>query len=483
MKVFSEDDDNDDWKYNIVEHAMPYLGQEGRRLHFLDSKHFSNKDKRLRKKHAARSLRVPLRSAHRFRVTDEMQEFCKSIAENLKESQFESVIENAAPPFECTVFENMPWNGECVLVQRMRWEPKDMWYQKSLFAFNRRMSGAFPNSDNFEIYNDSISFKAFESSWFKRERQEARIAKIALPNSLDHPVYQVKTFFIESLEGKEFLQVSPFGFYFCPSGFLWKSNDAIQAVFEEMEGVKNRMEYWDVNHVAMQRSCDVFAGKPKYFVWDEGSGLNKEDDPAFPEWLPHERKVCMTTTPFLPLYLYRPNHEYDGPLPDWEPDDPYKKQGKLLKEVYDYSDTKKKWVLKEKYRPNWGQGAFDHWRVKKTALAILSLFSTLNFDWVVNDAQPSKMGKRSKLEPDAPFNSHREIQINLPKDKGVEIALKKFYKPSPVGVRRHWVRAHNRVIRKNGVPVKVVRVGEHQRGDAKLGTVTHDYVLERDLKT
>jgi hypothetical protein len=39
------------------------------------------------------------------------------------------------------------------------------------------------------------------------------------------------------------------------------------------------------------------------------------------------------------------------------------------------------------------------------------------------------------------------------------------------------------VIRKNGVPVKVVRVGEHQRGDAKLGTVTHDYVLERDLKT
>jgi len=478
MKVFSEDDDNDDWKYNIVEHAMPYLGQEGRRLHFLESKHFSSKEKKQIKKNAARSLRVPLRSAHRFRVTDEMQEFCKSIAENLKESQFESVIENAAPPFECTVFENMPWNGECVLVQRMRWEPKDMWYQKSLFAFNRRMSGAFPNSDNFEIYNDSISFKAFESSWVKRERQEARIAKIALPNSRDHPVYHVQTFFIESLGGKEFLQVSPFGFYFCPSGFLWKSNDAIQAVFEEMEGVKNRMKYWDVNHVAMQRSCDVFSGKAKYFAWDEESGLSKEDDPAFPEWLPHERKVCMTTTPFLPLYLYRPVHEFNSDA------DAAKFLDKFnLREQYETSDDKKKYLLKEKYRDNWIQEAFEQWQVGKTALAILSLFSTLNFDWVVNDAEPSKMGKRSKLEPDVPWNSHREIQINLPKDKGVEIALKKFHKASPVGVRRHWVRAHNRVIRKNGVPVRVVRVGEHQRGDAKLGTVTHDYVLERDLKT
>ena len=163
-------------------------------------------------------------------------------------------------------------------------------------------------------------------------------------------------------------------------------------------------------------------------------------DPRAPAWLSHERKVCMSSTEFLPMSVQ-------------------KNVGK-----------------------NRIQYIYQEWLSKKTALKILSLLSTLNFDWIVDGAEPGKTGQRVRVEPDAPFNSHSEIQINLPKEKGVELALKKFHRASPLGVRRHWVRAHNRVIRKNGVPVRVIRVSEHQRGDAKLGTVTHDYVLERDHK-
>jgi hypothetical protein len=412
---------------DLVDQAIAQLSDDGRRL-YLGNAAWPPKLKRLLRKRASRSLRIPLRSAHRFSVTEDMQEFCKNMSENLSESQFEALVENAAPPFEAAVFENMPNEGECVLVERQRWNAMDLWHPKSAEAAVFTMQPVVrKGNENEQLQQIMISwYRAYDSPQAfidttmgtQRLKDEKKIARGATRNSADHPVYYVRKFFVDTRTKPQSLEVDPFGFYFCPTGFLWHK-----------ESPSGFIDWWTTQHVAMQRSFDVF--NPSRML---------EMDPRAPAWLSHERKVCMSSTEFLPMSVQ-------------------KNVGK-----------------------NRIQYIYQEWLSKKTALKILSLLSTLNFDWIVDGAEPGKTGQRVRVEPDAPFNSHSEIQINLPKEKGVELALKKFHRASPLGVRRHWVRAHNRVIRKNGVPVRVIRVSEHQRGDAKLGTVTHDYVLERDHK-
>ena len=420
----------------LVDEALSCLVKDGRKIEWFDDREVSVKVRKRVSKKAAQDLRIPLRSAHRFSVTDEMLSFCQAMGRNLKESQFESLIENAAPPFECTVFENIPRPGVITLVERKRWNAMDMWFPLTQDHVSDEEEGVRPRPDvyqNWELFGNT--FKGH-----RRTKQEEDIADMAVPNSAKHPVYYVQ--FIQlnksTTTGKEthrYMEVEPFGFYFCPTGFLWR--DKGNASREAAATAKARSNLvFGQDYMNQSLAQDVYS------------------------WPSHQRKVSLSSTHFLPMKIgWVDLNEFPSLQEEMRGD----KTGSTYISPVEIS--------------------FWMWRKYRYALEILSLLSTLNFDWVVDDAEPSNVGKRVKLEPDAPWNSHREIQINLPKDKGVEIALKKFYKPSPVGVRRHWVRAHNRVIRKNGVPVKVVRVGEHQRGDAKLGTVTHDYVLERDLKT
>jgi hypothetical protein len=409
---------------DLVDQAIAQLSDDGRRL-----KHSSDawplKFKKWHRKKAAQSMRIPLRSAHRFSVTEDMITFCEDLAFRLRETELEALIENAAPPFECVVFENMPQAGAGILVQRKRWNAMDVW---------------FPMQDTLEeAYDDPEAFGRLIVKNSQRMKAEKALATLGVPNSADHPIYSITLFWMDH---DHYLSVEPFGFYFCPTGFLWREP-------------KNR----DIADTTEQflRSAYAF-------------GMHTHDAELIPleghTWSPAYRKVCMSTTNFLPLFIgesvrdkhirIRGSHFFP--------------RSRLIR---DYNDMRVVSGI---------EGCLTNWSREKVALQILSLLSTLNFDWIVEGAEPSKTGQRVKIEPDAPFNSHSEIQINLPKEKGVELALKKFHRASPLGVRRHWVRAHNRVIRKNGVPVKVIRVSEHQRGDAKLGTVTHDYVLERDHK-
>ncbi len=424
---------------DLVDQAIAQLGDDGRRLN-LGNASWPPKLKRHFRKKAAQSLRIPLRSAHRFSVTEDMQEFCKNMSESLGESQFEAVVENAAPPFECTVFENMPKEGECVLVERERWNAMDMWYPHTIERVEAMQQGILngrPNKVLLPEYGEYDNVKAFVDSFMgpKRTKDEKKIAKFATRNSADHPVYYVRKFCLDTILTKKYedfysqsqsLEVDPFGFYFCPTGFLWREDSEV--------------DNWLGKTLALIRSAGVFQGIRRAGVLQ---GKDRPERPAANKMFPYERKVCLSSTEFLPMHVE--------------------------------SDRSHK-------RRNWIEDAFGRWLDDRVALQILSLLSTLNFDWIVDGSEPSKTGQRVRVEPDAPFNSHSEIQINLPKEKGVELALEKFHRASPLGIRRHWVRAHNRVIRKNGIPVKVIRVSEHQRGDAKLGTVTHDYVLERDHK-
>ena len=425
---------------DLVDQAIAHLSDDGRRL-YLGNAAWPPKLKRHFRKKAAQSMRIPLRSAHRFSVTEDMQEFCKNMSQSLGESQFEALVENAAPPFECTVFENMPKEGECVLVERERWNAMDLWYPHTIERVEEMQQGVLngrPNKVLLPEYGEYDDVKAFVASFMGSQstKDEKKIAKFATRNSADHPVYYVRKFLVDTIYTKKYesratghdfysqsqsLEVDPFGFYFCPTGFLWREDSEV--------------DNWLGKTLALIRSSGVFPGVLQ--------GKDRPERPAANKMFPYERKVCLSSTEFLPMHV--------------ESDRPHQ-------------------------RRNWIEDAFGRWLDDHVALQILSLLSTLNFDWIVDGAEPSKTGQRVRVDPDAPFNSHSEIQINLPKEKGVELALKKFHRASPLGVRRHWVRAHNRVIRKNGVPVKVIRVSEHQRGDAKLGTVTHDYVLERDHK-
>ena len=392
---------------------------------------------------ASPELRVSLRSAHRFSVTEEMQLFCKDMAFRLRETELDALIENATPPFESAFFENMPCEGLGVLVERARWNPIDLFFPSAISA---------PDLE-FHHYDDGVAFSKWSTSP-SRKKQEAVVAEHALPNSKDHPVYFVQI--ISKGEGTSTIP-NNFGFYFCPNGYLWKPWPKITVTSEVLK-IKN----------ALMRGALPLGGV------DIKTWLTEEErqDYSLPIAM---RKVALSTTGFFPLYVglfYLRTEGASKPLTDLTDGGADWMEG-LIAQRQGVNSSKP---------INYVQHQMLEWVTDKLGLQILSLLSTLNFDWIVDGTEPGEEGQRVRVEPDAPFNSHSEIQINLPKEKGVELALEKFHRASPLGIRRHWVRAHNRVIRKDGVPVKVIRVSEHQRGDAKLGTVTHDYVLERQQK-
>ena len=415
---------------------------------------FNGKTRKRIAKHASSALRVSLRSAHRFSVTEEMRVFCRDMAFRLSTNELDALVENATPPFESAFFENIPAEGWGVLVERERWSPTD-WFFPSIKS---------SDGPEFHRYDNSVAFAKWSTSPQKK-REEAVLAEHALPNSKDHPVYFVQ---IISKAPGETTAPGNFGFYFCPSGFLWKPWPKSITASEEFK----------IENVLLRTSLPlgaiyVSAPPPQFDDTSEFETYRENLQDEIYSLPTATRKVAFSTTAFFPLYVGL-EHVVEPPKPltdltdggaDWANRLVAQRQGVDLSESINYV----KYQMLEWVRYNLG-------------LQILCLLSTLNFDWVVDGTEPGKTGKRVRVEPDAPFNSHSEIQINLPKEKGVELALKKFHRASPLGVRRHWVRAHNRVIRKNGVPVRVIRVSEHQRGDAKLGTVTHDYVLERDHK-
>jgi len=394
---------------------------------------FNGKTLKKMAKHASTPLRVSLRSAHRFSVTEEMQLFCKDMAFRLRETEFEALIENATPPFECAFFENMPIEGVGVLVERARWNPIDVFFPVAETSAGPEL----------RQYDHSRQFAAWSTSP-KKKKQEAVVAEHGVPNSKDHPVYFAQT--VAKFPNSSVMPAT-FGFYFCPSGFLWKPWPEITVASEEFK-IQN----------ALLRSALAL-----------GDIEIPPDSEDMTYRLPAAtRKISAATTDFFPMFV---GSKY-----------PVDSTPRSREDLFEGSEN----IAKKFGWGNTSLNGIENCLLKtlatKEALQILSLLSTLNFDWIVDGTEPGKEGKRVRIEPDAPFNSHSEIQINLPKEKGIELVLKKFHRASPLGVRRHWVRAHNRVIRKNGVPVRVIRVSEHQRGDAKLGTVTHDYVLERDHK-
>ena len=71
--------------------------------------------------------------------------------------------------------------------------------------------------------------------------------------------------------------------------------------------------------------------------------------------------------------------------------------------------------------------------------------------------------------------------LKLPKTNGRIINPKGPRRAEAYGVRRHEVAGHERNYRDaHGNIYKTIYIKPHWRGDASLGTITKDYVVEKD---
>lgn len=93
------------------------------------------------------------------------------------------------------------------------------------------------------------------------------------------------------------------------------------------------------------------------------------------------------------------------------------------------------------------------------------------------EARPGHAKTRLKK---VPYLSHQVITIKAPKAKPVEWLIKKLDGAAGSRKKRHEVRGHWRVLinRKTRVVQGRTWIPSHQRGDASLGYVKHDYIIE-----
>ena len=113
----------------------------------------------------------------------------------------------------------------------------------------------------------------------------------------------------------------------------------------------------------------------------------------------------------------------------------------------------------------------------KSFSKLLGFIAAQNFNWVFKE--PVSRGKHTKNISSRmqPRNRHYKLEIKLPKEKQV-IEGKQTKRTREFGNALHEVKGHKREY-KNG---RVIWIDAHQRGDAKYGIVTKDYVLTKDKK-
>ena len=120
----------------------------------------------------------------------------------------------------------------------------------------------------------------------------------------------------------------------------------------------------------------------------------------------------------------------------------------------------------------------DHMHRMSWVIALLSL---MNYDYFVEEPQVSDPQGIKVKRDFTPHDSHYRVKLLLPKTKGRVIVPKQPKRQESYGVRLHDVAGHKRHYRDaNGIVYKVVNIRPHQRGNAKLGVITKDYVVEKD---
>lgn len=125
------------------------------------------------------------------------------------------------------------------------------------------------------------------------------------------------------------------------------------------------------------------------------------------------------------------------------------------------------------FTPNNGYGAQGDVRF------LIALLGMLNYDQVIH-LTPEKPHKIShtRFGRKLPENEYKVVSIQLPKPRGVRIYEKEFTGHG-TPKRQHWVRGH---WRKYKGRAERTWIAPHIRGNSELGTIVHDYKLEKKVR-
>jgi len=109
---------------------------------------------------------------------------------------------------------------------------------------------------------------------------------------------------------------------------------------------------------------------------------------------------------------------------------------------------------------------------------LIALLGMLNYDQVIH-LTPEKPQKITHMRfgRKLPENEYKLVTIQLPKPRGVRIYEKEFTGHG-TPKRQHWVRGHWRKIKGRA---DRTWIGPHIRGNSELGTIVHDYKLEKKM--
>ena len=125
------------------------------------------------------------------------------------------------------------------------------------------------------------------------------------------------------------------------------------------------------------------------------------------------------------------------------------------------------------FTPNSGYGAQGDVRF------LISLLGMLNYDQVIHlTPETPKKVSHMRFGRKLPENEYKVVTIQLPKPQGVRVYEKEFTGHG-TPKRQHWVRGH---WRKYKGRAERTWIAPHIRGNSELGTIVHDYKLEKKVR-
>jgi len=111
---------------------------------------------------------------------------------------------------------------------------------------------------------------------------------------------------------------------------------------------------------------------------------------------------------------------------------------------------------------------------------MIALLGLLNYDLIATETvNPPREIEHIAFGRKVPKNEYKVVTINLPKPRGKRVYSRMFTgQGSPK--REHWRRGHWRVLKnKQGSVLKRIWIEQMKCGNAELGKITHDYILNK----
>ena len=111
---------------------------------------------------------------------------------------------------------------------------------------------------------------------------------------------------------------------------------------------------------------------------------------------------------------------------------------------------------------------------------MIALLGLLNYDLITTEEiTPPREIDHIAFGRKVPKNEYKVVTINLPKPRGKRVYSRMFTgQGSPK--REHWRRGHWRVLKnKQGSVLKRIWIEQMKCGNAELGKITHDYILNK----